>query len=256
MANALEKAWLKMEKEERKFLKGAGKAFPGKAALMAKVPAKLQTTMEAAFEKAFGLLFLKGSGIIEKTFDKEGRAMDFEAGNYLVEKRGSKRALRRLDKSAKKGRMLNDAATTVSGLGLGFLGMGIPDIPLLAAALLKGVYEVATSYGYDYTTPAEQLAVLRVLNAAFAPADTAALRLADAQQDPPADFDLQTEIQITSAAIAQALLVEKFIQGIPVVGAAGALINHSAYGRVSQAARLAYKKRYLRSKGAAPLFTR
>ncbi len=41
-----------------------------------KVPEKLQSTLNVAFRKAFEIVFSKGSGIIEKTYDKE--KYDFE----------------------------------------------------------------------------------------------------------------------------------------------------------------------------------
>lgn len=35
----------------------------------------------------------------------------------------------------------------VEGVGLGLLGIGLPDIPLFTAVILKSVYEIALSYG-------------------------------------------------------------------------------------------------------------
>ncbi|MCI6640102.1 MAG: EcsC family protein [Pygmaiobacter massiliensis] len=253
MANDLEKEWLALKKQERRFLQSAIWQMPGKSVLLEKVPSKLQTTLQTAFEKAFRTLFLQGGGFIEKTFDKEELAMDFEAGDYLVQKRQSHRTFHRLDKTARKGQLANQAVTTAVGLGMGLLGMGLPDIPLLTATLLKGVYQIALGYGFDYHTPAERCAVLRIFTAAFALQEEASETLALAQSEPPKEPDLDREIALASAALADALLVEKFVQGIPLVGAAGALVNHSAYRRVSKAASLCYKKRYLRLKGAGRL---
>ena len=36
-----------------------------------KVPARLQETLDKAFEKAFGLIFEKGTDVIEKTYSRE-----------------------------------------------------------------------------------------------------------------------------------------------------------------------------------------
>ena len=49
-------------------------------------------------------------------------------------------------------------------------------------------------------------------------------------------------------ALSNAMLMAKFIQGLPVVGAAGGMNNPFVYQKVSQYAALKYKKRYLASK--------
>ena len=46
----------------------------------------------------------------------------------------------------------------VSGIGLGLLGLGLPDIAVLTGLILKSIYEIAVSYGYDYQREEEQCA--------------------------------------------------------------------------------------------------
>lgn len=63
----------KLKKQEEKFLeKNREQKEPAlNRFLQDKVPDKLQGTLEAAFAKAFSLIFEKGTGIIEKTYHKE-----------------------------------------------------------------------------------------------------------------------------------------------------------------------------------------
>ena len=61
------------------------------------------------------------------------------------------------------------------------------------------------------------------------------------------------EIDLTAAALADALLVEKFVQGIPIVGAVGGVVNTAVYSRVAKLAAIKYKQRYLYGKLAKKL---
>lgn len=60
---------------------------------------------------------------------------------------------------------------------------------------------------------------------------------------------MSEEIKKTAKALADALLVEKFVQGIPIVGVVGGFVNHAVYKKILFLARLEYKKRYLLGKG-------
>ena len=66
----IEKEWEKLLKDESRFMEGRTKknaSFLNRK-LEEVVPEKLQGTLDAAFAKAFGLIFEKGTGVIEKTY--------------------------------------------------------------------------------------------------------------------------------------------------------------------------------------------
>ena len=44
-------------------------------------------------------------------------------------------------------------ASAVEGVGLGALGIGMPDIVLFTSVVLRGCYETALRYGFTYDTP-------------------------------------------------------------------------------------------------------
>ena len=68
---AREKEWKRLERQERSYLeRGSRRTSMVSRLLEEKVPAKLQETLNAAFSKAFELIFEKGTGIIEKTYDR------------------------------------------------------------------------------------------------------------------------------------------------------------------------------------------
>lgn len=244
----LKKELAAVEKREKKLLGCGLKKNKLKESIYERVPEKVSGLLEAAFTKAFKTVFVNGTGLIEKTFDKESAGLEFEAGDYIVERARSKKSLRRMDKQAKKDNLLNNAATTAAGLGLGFLGLGLPDIPLMVGTILKGVYEIAIGYGFHYDTEQEKIYILRLICTALADEEEKADCNRRLECRDCGEASLEAEINRTAAMLSDALLVEKFVQGLPVVGAIGGVVNWSIYRRVSALAAVKYKKRYLRRK--------
>ena len=262
MGTALEKEWKKLLAKEEKMLFSAEnkketkleekwKEITGK--IEEKIPEKLEETLNAAFYKAFLLVFEKGTGVIEKTFKGEELQLEFQVNDFRVQQKPTKRSLKKLEAAGKKSKLLNSAVTTVEGIGLGVLGVGIPDIPVFLSMLLKGMYETAASYGYDYNKKEEQILILRMIAAGLA--EGAEKRKVDRLVEEWLGFvptsevvAFEEEVQRASEALSDAMLMAKFIQGLPVVGATGGISNPFVYQKVAQYAALKYKKRYLASR--------
>ncbi|MBQ3032399.1 MAG: EcsC family protein [Anaerotignum sp.] len=262
MSTALEKEWKKLlAKEEKMFfsaenkketkLDGKIKELPGM--IEEKIPEKLELALDAAFYKAFFLIFEKGTGVIEKTFRGEDLLLEFQVNDFRVDRKPTKRSLLKMEAAGKKSKLLNSAVTTVEGIGLGALGIGIPDIPVFLGMLLKGMYETAASYGYDYNKKEEQILILRMIAAGLA--DGTEKRKADKLVEEwmglvpmSVTFTFEEEVERASEKLADAMLMAKFIQGLPLVGAAGGISNPIVYQKISQYAALKYKKRYLAAK--------
>lgn len=262
MGTALEKEWKRLLEKEEKMLFSAenkketkldSKIKEMKGRIEEKIPEKLEATLEAAFYKAFLLIFEKGTGVIEKTFKGEELQLEFQVNDFRVDKKPTKRSLRKLEAAGKKSKLLNSAVTTMEGIGLGVLGVGIPDIPVFLSMLLKGMYETAANYGYDYNQKEEQILILRMIAAGLA--EGAEKRVADGLVEEWLGFAATTEalsfeeeVKRAAEALSDAMLMAKFIQGLPVIGAAGGISNPAVYEKVSQYASLKYKKRYLAAK--------
>ena len=71
------------------------------------------------------------------------------------------------EKNAGAANLRNMALTTVEGAGLGLLGIGLPDIVIFTGMLMKGVYEAALHYGFDYDSPQERLFILEMMEASL-----------------------------------------------------------------------------------------
>ncbi len=218
-----------------------------------KVPPKLQETLDLAFEKAFALVFEKGTGMIEKTCRKETREKEFQLNQCADEIYRSRKSLHAFSKRATQANAVNLALSGVSGIGLGLLGIGIPDIPVFTGMLLKSVYETAMSYGIDYNKDYERYFILIVIEGAvsygahFKQVDDAVEAYIE-DLALPADYQSAEQIARTSRALSNELLYMKFLQGIPVVGAVGGAYDALFMKAVSEYATLKYKKRFLLSR--------
>ena len=131
------------------------------------VPQKLEATLHTAFYKAFELIFDKGTPVIEKTYQREKKEQNYKINAYTAEVRDTRHALRAFGREAGASRNLNLAVSAVEGVGMGFFGLGLPDIPLFLGVLLKSINEVALSYGYTYDTQEEQIFILKLIETAL-----------------------------------------------------------------------------------------
>ena len=251
--NDLKRELEKVKKKEERFLNRSSLRNPLKEAVYEKVPEKLQKVLEGAFERAFEIVFQKGTAVIEKTFDREGAALEFEAADYVVGRHPGKKSLRRMEKQAKRGNKVNTAAAVASGLGLGLLGLGIPDIPLIVGTTLKGIYEIALGYGFHYEEEGEKIYILKMIRSALSEGEER--RRWNREMDemtclgeiciPASKEELEEEIRLTARVLSNALLVEKFVQGVPVIGIVGGAVNAAVYRKVSWLAGMKYEERYL-----------
>ena len=86
----------KIEKQEEKYLEKnrERRELPLNRLLQDKIPDKLQGTLEAAFAKAFSLIFEKGTGVIEKTYRKEELEKKTLIRQYAADVRGDRKSLK------------------------------------------------------------------------------------------------------------------------------------------------------------------
>ena len=146
----------------------------------------------------------------------------------------------------------NMAATTAEGIGLGVLGIGLPDIVVFIGVLLKGIYETALHYGFGYDTPKEQYFILKLMETVMQKADAwnsgneeVDRMIMEESADIITEETVRAQIAKTSDAFATDMVMLKFIQGIPVVGMLGGCGNPVYYHKVMKYVRLKYQKRYL-----------
>lgn len=249
---ALDKEIKLVHKQEQKLLSAAKGKKPAqwKTELESRIPQKVYAGLESAFCKGFSVVFEKGRSLIEKTYPKQTLQDDYTVRDFAVKVKGGKKELRQMHKSATKSDLLNLAVTTVEGVGLGALGIGLPDIVLFLSTLLKGIYETALNYGIDYCLSGERMLILKMMYASLQTGE-AALEADNRVEEALSGCEevteemLQTQIKLTASAFAMDMLLLKFVQGIPVVGILGGAANPVYYRKILRYVQLKYRKRYL-----------
>lgn len=253
--SALEQEWQKLNKSEQAFLQAREQKKDSilNQKLAEKVPVKLQETLDSAFAKAFGVIFEKGTGIIEKTYKKDELQKEFKINEYANEIHQSKKSLKAFEKKAGGSGRINLVISGTTGIGMGILGVGIPDIPVFTAMVLKSIYEIALSYGFEYESEAERRFILMLIHGAvsYGPEMLEVNDQIDMYINTttiPCDYEEKVQIKKTAAGLSKELLYMKFLQGIPIVGAVGGFYDAIYMKRITKFANLKYKKRFLINK--------
>lgn len=247
-----QKEWLKMRQQEQKLYQ---KRKMEKDSLLnkkleEKIPPKLQETLDTAFAKAFFLIFEKGTGMIEKTCRKERLEQDYQIRQYAADLRQTSGTLRSFSKKARNTGAKNLLLSGTSGIGMGILGIGIPDIPVFTAMILKNIYEIAMNYGFGYREEKERYFILLVIQGAVSCGETfdsinSALDQFIDTRKLPENYREKEQIDKTAGVLSKELLYMKFLQGIPVVGAVGGAYDAVYMKKISEYAALKYWHRYL-----------
>lgn len=247
----LERELVRLKKQEKSFLqkKSVKKDSKLNQFLEDKIPDKLQSTLDSAFAKAFSLVFEKGTGIIEKTYNREEIQNNYKIDVYSAEVKQNRSSLRNFSKKAKNTGTANLILSGTAGIGLGVLGVGLPDIVLFTGIMLKCVYQISLNYGFDYTSEDEKKFVLLIIKGALSFGED--FRIADKQINQyiasgkfTFSKDVKTMINETSAFLSGELLYSKFLQGIAIVGAVGGAFNAVYMKRIEQYAELKYRRRF------------
>ncbi len=223
-----------------------------KSVLKDKIPQKVYDKLQKAFCKAFELIFEKGTGIIEKTYNRESIHDDYAVYEFAFRLKADRRTLKKLRKSVRTVNLKNMAVTGAEGAGLGVLGIGLPDIVVFVGILLKGIYEVALRYGFRYDLEEERYFILKLMETAMLKGDFWEKGNREIDNFMNGEMsgvekaeNLPEQIRKTADAFALDMILMKFIQGFPVVGIVGGAGNPLYYGRVMKYVEIKYRKRYL-----------
>lgn len=259
MSKILKKQLDKIEKEEQYLLDANNNKIinitPVKNKIESKIPQKVKTALEAAFYKGFIIVFEKGTAYIEKTYSKEKAQLEYDINNYAMDKKISNKHIRKISRRANYSKMINTSITVLEGGILGFFGIGLPDIPLFIAVIIRTIYEIALSYGYDYNDEKEKAYIMLLICASVTEQGKQKQFNAELNElqnsietDEDIKFLLTDYIKTAADSLSDAMLTAKFIQSIPIVGAVGSVVNYNIINKISKTAAIKYKKRYLMNK--------
>lgn len=247
-----EKEWELLEKKEKKYLekRAEKKESALNRFLEEKIPQNLQEKLDIAFSKAFGVIFDKGIGIIEKTYKKDELKKYYQVDAYTAALKDDRKSLRRFSKKAGAASQKNLLFSGVEGVGLGVLGIGIPDIPIFVGMILKSLYEMALHYGFTYESEEEKYFILLIIRGGLSygtglKSVQEQVETYSREEKLPEAYDREQEIRITAQTLSKELLYMKFLQGIPLVGAVGGVYDAVYMKKILAYGRLNYQKRFL-----------
>ncbi len=248
----------RLEKKESRLLRRISPSPLSGAmgAVQTRIPNTVRANLEFAFEKAFSLLFgPEGTRFLERTYAATKLRRQAETWDAPLTPAQAKKALAAMERGAGLSGRGEQMAAGAEGAVLGLLGIGLPDIPVLLAFLLRSLYQSATRYGFSYDTPAERVYLLLLLRGALSNGQEKLELSRQADRFGRAldhgwetQFNLDAEIHATALLLSERLLLLKFIQGFPIVGVVGGLSNLSLSGAVSEYGALKYRKRFLERK--------
>lgn len=270
----LDKEWESFLKREKKLLKryGSRKEPFWEKKLHQVVPDGLSDKLETAFYKAFRLILENGTGVIEKTFSKEKLEAEYKTREYAGRVYPVRKNLSAGRKLAARNTAAGVAGACAEGAVLGLFGIGLPDIPIFLAAVLRSIYTQALHFGVDYKEPGEQEFLLELLELSLysgadfmgreASMNRKIYRLAcesgnkggkeNMQENCPGSCGVPDGIDEAmlraSRALSGELLYMKFLQGIPVAGVIGGLYDGIYMKKVTEYVTIKLERRYLLEK--------
>ena len=213
------------------------------------IPDNLGSKLEYGFAKGFRLVFDRGVESFEEGIKAQKYAAEHRIATHNLENDFSS-SISSLGEKANTVSRRGKVLSGIEGVGLGAVGIGLPDIPIFIAHLLKRIYEIAAIYGFSVEGEQEKVFILRVIRAAVSRGET----LIEENRNvgrmilyfEEEEADLETEIEATSAAMSLSQLTSKFIQGFFLVGVVGGLSNITVMNDLTDYAEIVYKKRFLR----------
>lgn len=252
---SIEKEWKNLKRREERISRISIKAESEtgwRRMLESRMPDKVYINLQRAFCKAFTIIFEKGIGIIEKSYDREKILDNLQVQNYAFQVKADRKSLKQVRNGVALTHLGNMAVTTAEGIGLGVLGIGLPDIVVFIGVLFRGIYETALHYGFEYDTAKEQYFILKLMETAMRKGDAWCVGNEEIEriimEESVGNITEETimqQIVKTSDTFAADMVAMKFIQGLPVVGIIGGCSNPVYYHKVMKYVQMKYQKRYL-----------
>ena len=218
-----------------------------------KIPPQLEETLRKAFANAFLMIFQKGQGLIDKTYDAEKLKKEYVQKRVAMQAQGDRSTINKTRHQGKIRYLKNIGFSTTEGIGLGALGIGLPDIPIFIGNLIRTCSVAANSYGIDVQRKDEQLYMLKLIRMSVLPKDERKSFNQEIEAFSKAidrgeavEVNLRAEIDLTANQLAEGMLFSHFVMGIPIVGVVGGLYNTVIVSRLQQLADLKYDMRLLK----------
>lgn len=208
----------------------------------ARIPAAVRENLQNAFREAFTTVVRDGGGVIRSSVPEEAARRQYEAICRALASPAGGRV-----ESPAAGRSAVLASLRAAGLGL--VGIGLPDIPVFAGVLVRAAARIAMDYGFSPWVRREQVLTLLIFRTGLitGPERLAAERRLAAVLDGAGEPlpDGETLAAEVADRLAASLLAAKFLQGMPIAGAAGGLWDGRVTHRLLSHTDLCCRRRFL-----------
>ena len=246
----------RVEQQEGSYLKRRGKDKTSLINSLTKkqVPEKVLDTLEEVFYRSLKMMMEKGTNGLEKTIGRDQKEVRWEENIQHAQILRDSASIRNLGREATKDGAKSLLLSGLTGVVLGFMGIGIPDVAVYSAMLIREVYSHALNYGYHYDTDEEKYFVLLLIRGAFLSGPALAevnekANLFMKKGEIPENTDLLKEIQTTAQTVANEISSAKVVQQIPLVGVVGGVYDAVYMARLTEFADIKYRKRMLNDYG-------
>ncbi len=256
--DAIKKELRKVKKQETRFVYRAvsngGSYIQGVVNRI--IPRKISNKLNAAFGKAFSLIFSKGRIVIKKTYSEKRMKKTFEEDRRFAAVADNRLSVKSFHRKAWRLGMLNGIIAGCIGMGLGLLGRGLIDIPVFVSVAFRDIYLTALCYGFDYEKQEEQYLMMKMMEAAISSGETAEILneevdvLINNIDDGIYKYqegDIQTQMASASDELANQILYLKFLQLVPVAGAVAGCSDIVYLSKIHRYINIKYRKRFLSS---------
>ncbi len=256
--NAIKKELHKVKKQEARYIYRAssGEGSYIQSVINRIIPKKLNNKLNAAFGKAFSLIFNKGRIVIKKTYSEKRMKTTFEEDKRFAAAADNRLSVKSFRSKAWRLGILDGIIAGCIGMGLGLIGRGIIDIPVFVSVAFRDIYLTALCYGFDYEKQEEQYLMLKMMEAAISTGETAEvlneevddlINSIDSGRYIYQEGDIQAQMAYTSDELANQILYLKFLQLIPVAGAVAGCSDIVYLSKVHRYINIKYRKRFLLS---------
>ncbi len=216
------------------------------------LPAVHREGLDLAFSQSLAFLMNPQSNILADFICREDMEARFHQLDRAVDLDPGFQALGHMEREAARLNNMDFSVAALEGLGFGTVGVGSPETVILCALMLRTLYETALVYGFNIDHPWEKDLALMLLSAAFSSGEDAYQEqreltrvLKGLAEGVTPEIDRDRRLRAAASRMAGSMSLQKFIQGIPVLGAAGMFFNSAAMNRLQTLSRCVYKQRYL-----------
>ena len=242
--------WSRMRREEEAFLQRAFERRVPLSALYERVPKGLRSSLNGALASALEATLRRS----DRTPYAGSRRREARAAELRVktQSRENRRNLQAPKKWADRAIRRQTAAAGAESVAMGLMGWGLPDLPVFTALLLRNLGTLAQRYGFPTGGRRERWFRLKLIETALSRGEAASAgdralnRMIEREALETAEPERRW-VEASASALADELLCLKFLQGVPVAGALGAVGSTAVLNRILEYAELKYRRRMLRA---------